>query len=307
MISAMDRQEPGAISSRQPALVPVAALIACLMAHPAAICQAPSVEEPPAIEELEKKIEEAKKARQAKEQPPADAPAQPNQPDAAAPPKPGTLIIGNDAPCRLSIDGERIGDVLPAGARELTVQRGEHSIECTSTDEAAVSVSQHVKIKPRDKTFVELSLKDKVAAETARKRQTAAKAAPQPAARMGSFDELGGGLVRDRRTGLIWSAADNGQDINWGDASHYCAHHSMQLPSVAQLESLVDRSGAMSTPCQGRQCKVSGRFHLTGFWFWSKQREGARWAVFVGLDNGQRNFDHAGQRNNFRALCVRGA
>ncbi len=294
----MDRQEPDAKSSWPQALPLTAALIACLLAHPA-ICQTTSVEETPTIEELEKRIEEAKKARQAKEQPPAVAKPQSDQPSIAPVPKPGTLIIGNDAPCLLSIDGERVGDVLPAGAREMTVPRGERSIECTSTDQPAISVSQVVKIKPREKTFVELSLKDKVAMEAAHRKQAAG--------RMGSFDELSGGLLRDHRTGLIWSASDNGQDISWADAGHYCAHRSMQLPTVGQLEGLVDRSGTMSTPCQTRQCKVSGRFHLTGSWFWSKQREGARWAVFVNLDNGQRNFDHAGVRNNFRVLCVRGA
>lgn len=142
-------------------------------------------------------------------------------------------------------------------------------------------------------------------AESKRQRDQAA-AAPGPLSKARRFDELGDGLLRDHRTGLVWSASDNGADINWDDAAHYCNRRGMLLPTVAQLQSLVDRSGTMTTPCQGKQCKVSQRFHLTGYRFWTQQQEDERWALFVSLNNGRRNFDHAGLRDNFRALCVRG-
>ena len=130
---------------------------------------------------------------------------------------------------------------------------------------------------------------------------------PGPDSTTGRFDEVAGGLLRDHRISVTWSASDNGEDINWDDADSYCARRGMRLPTVAQLQGLVDRSGTLNTPCQTKQCKVSAQFHLTGPRFWSRQREGARWALFVHLDNGRRSFDYAGTRKNFRALCVRGA
>jgi len=163
---------------------------------------------------------------------------------------------------------------------------------------------------------MQLQLKDKVAVERERRAKIAAaqdeerrreeqKRAATAERQKGSLDHVADGLLRDRR-GVIWSASDNGQDVSWDEADRYCTHRGMRLPSVAQLQSLVDRSGAMTTPCQARQCKVSGQFHLTGYRFWSKRFEGGRWAVFVHLDNGQRSFDYAGSRDSFRALCVRG-
>jgi hypothetical protein len=202
-------QKPGGKSYRRRAAPCALALIVCLMARPA-------LSQTPTIEELEKRIEEARKAQA------ADAPA----PERALP--------------------------LP------------HSEDSDAS---------------------------------------AGQKNGQPA----RFDPLADGLLRDHRTGLIWSASDNGRDVDWDDASRYCTGRGMQLPTVGQLLRLVDRTGAMSTPCQARQCKVSGRFHLTGYGYWSRQREGERWAVFVTLDDGRRSFDYVGIRNNFRALCVRDA
>jgi uncharacterized protein DUF1566 len=310
----MDLEKSRTKTCWQPALLLSMALAACLMVRPA-------FSQTPTIEELEKRIYEAKKVKEAKEQAEAESKRQQEQQreqqstEAAA--KQGTVIIENDAPCSLSIDMERIGKVLPVGASEMTVQRGERLIECTSTDDPEISVSRVVRVKAVEKTRVQLRLKEKLAAEQRQEASKMANAnAPQQrsAARPGSqpagtrrFDDVAKGLLSDRRTGVIWSAADNGADVNWDDATQYCTHRGMQLPTVAQLQSLVDRSGTMTTPCETKQCKISGRFHLSGYQFWSRQHEGERWAVFVSLNNGRRSFDYAGTRDNFRALCVRGA
>lgn len=294
-------------SQWHPGLRLLVALTACLMLRPA-LCQIPT------IEELEKRIEEAKRAKEEKQ-----PQGQPQRGDDGAVPaaKHGTLVLRNDAPCLLSIDGKRVGDVLPAGAREITVDRGDRLIECTSVDEPAASLSSLANVKAAGKTIVQLQLKDKVAAEGERRGRIAAaqdeerrreeqERAATAKRQKGPLDHVAEGLLRDGR-GVIWSASDNGRDVSWDEADRYCTHRGMRLPSVAQLQSLVDRSSAMTTPCQAKQCKVSGQFHLTGYRFWSKQFEGGRWAVFVHLDNGRRSFDSAASRDSFRALCVRGA
>jgi len=295
-------------SQCRPGLRLLVALTACLMLRPA-------LSQIPTIEELEKRIEEAKKAKEEKQ--PQGQPQ--GSGDAAVPAaRHGTLVVRNDAPCLLSIDGKRVGDVLPAGAREITVDRGDRLIECTSVDEPAISLSSLANVKAAGKTIVQLQLKDKVAAEGEQRRGRIAAAQDEERRReeqeraatakrqKGPLDHVADGLLRDGR-GVIWSASDNGRDVSWDEADRYCTHRGMRLPSVAQLQSLVDRSGAMTTPCQAKQCKVSGQFHLTGYRFWSKQFEAGRWAVFVHLDNGRRSFDSAASRDSFRALCVRGA
>jgi hypothetical protein len=214
----------------KPALTCGLALTACLMMHPARA-------QVPTIEELETRIEQAKKAKEANEQAQANSKRQPEQPQSAVASTQAQLLQGG-TPQRL-----------------------------------------------RDDTVAE----------------------PEKGRRKDPFDALADGLLRDHRTGLVWSASDNGRDVDWIDASRFCARRGMQLPTVGQLQKLIDQSGAMTTPCLGRQCKVSERFHLTGFGYWSRQREGDRWAIFVTLDSGRRSFDYVGIRNNFRALCVKGA
>lgn len=69
------------------------------------------------------------------------------------------------------------------------------------------------------------------------------------------FTDLGDGTVRDNRTGLEWVKAPHSLDGNgnretqkWVDAVSFCknlnyaGHEDWRLPSVDELESLVDRS-----------------------------------------------------------------
>ena len=60
------------------------------------------------------------------------------------------------------------------------------------------------------------------------------------------FVNNGDGTVTDTKTGLMWSAKDNGNHINWTDARSYCQsysggdHTDWRMPTLAELTSLYD-------------------------------------------------------------------
>ena len=240
----MEHAKPRAGSPWTPARSASAALMLCL-------AFAPALAQVPTIEELEKRIDAAKKAQQE---------------TAAAARQPAPSVSG-----------------------QVTLQPGQKT-------EAHPAPSGRLAEPQQQRTRQAAQ-----ATESARKEGGRAQAR-----QAGRLETVAGNLLRDRQ-GSVWTAADNGRDVDWVEADRYCAQRGMHLPGVVQLESLVDRSGTQSAPCQAKQCKVSGLFHLTGYRFWAKQREGNRWGLLVRLDDGRRSFDFTGSRDNLRALCVRSA
>jgi len=70
------------------------------------------------------------------------------------------------------------------------------------------------------------------------------------------FHDNGNGTISDRATGLIWSKADSGQAMNWQDAlawvqkknaERFLGHDDWRLPSVKDLQSIVDYTRSPDT------------------------------------------------------------
>jgi len=67
-----------------------------------------------------------------------------------------------------------------------------------------------------------------------------------PAIASDRFVNNGDGTVTDTKTGLMWSAKDNGNHISWTNARSYCQsysggnHTDWRMPTLAELTSLYD-------------------------------------------------------------------
>ncbi len=105
--------------------------------------------------------------------------------------------------------------------------------------------------------------------------------------------------------GPLWADSDNGENINWSEATRYCASKGSgwRLPTVAELQ--ASYQSGRSTPCSWLTCKVSSNSRLTLATFWTNEQNGSSEAWYVGLVHGDRHADHVEHRNGFRALCVR--
>jgi serine/threonine-protein kinase PpkA len=133
-----------------------------------------------------------------------------------------------------------------------------------------------------------------------------APAAPPPASRE-RFIAMVDGNVRDRWLDLVWSASDNGADVDWLDAREYCYGRGdgWAPPSFAQLDELYDATGASTQICGKARCQVTPLIKLSASRVWTGEGSGDDLrAVIVDLSNGTRS-DYA-QINPFgqRALCV---
>lgn len=67
-----------------------------------------------------------------------------------------------------------------------------------------------------------------------------------PAIAADRFVNNGDGTVTDTKTGLMWSAKDNGNHISWTNARSFCqsfnggGHTDWRMPTLAELTSLYD-------------------------------------------------------------------
>lgn len=226
------------------------------------------------LEELERKLEAAKKQAQ----PPRPAP----QRAAEAPPpstKTAKLVVEANAACELKINGSTVARLSAGNAEVVSVEPGQQLVECTGANGAKAKVIQDV----------------------AAGRQQVVSLTLSGGSGGGS---LSGDVYTDSR-GLQWTRSDNGSDVDWAGAKAYCSRLSgnWSLPTVDQLQSLYDKSLA-GVQCWRFTCNVPSAFRLSGWWFWSSESDGSSGAWGVDLTLGSRDSYRVGG-NNLRALCVR--
>jgi polyisoprenoid-binding protein YceI len=119
--------------------------------------------------------------------------------------------------------------------------------------------------------------------------------------------------LQDTRTGLEWTRADNGYDIDWTHAKEFCAHlpGKWRLPTIAELAAVYERSKAAGASCGASRCDISGPFRLSAEWFWSSDAvgtdgsDGAELAWGLLMVNGARTKSVQYTGDGSRALCVR--
>lgn len=123
-----------------------------------------------------------------------------------------------------------------------------------------------------------------------------------------------GAQITDTRSGLLWSAHDNGADIDWNRARAICAARGAgwRLPSVDELRSL-HADGDTPVTCGSAHCRTAAPLKLSGAWFWSAAPvgkdayDGDELAWGVSLASGASTQSVKEQSYGSRALCVRDA
>jgi polyisoprenoid-binding protein YceI len=120
-------------------------------------------------------------------------------------------------------------------------------------------------------------------------------------------------VIQDTRTGLEWTRADDGYDIDWTHAKEFCNHlpGKWRLPTIVELAAIYESSKAAGASCGPSRCGISGPFRLSAEWFWSADAvgndgsDGAELAWGFLMVNGARtkSVQYAGEGS--RALCVR--
>ena len=89
------------------------------------------------------------------------------------------------------------------------------------------------------------------------------------------FAPLAAEVVRDARTGRVWSARDSGHELAWPDADQHCRGLAVgpdgtawRLASIEELAALYDTS--TEQPCgDAAICQIDPAIHLSSPYQWS--------------------------------------
>lgn len=118
------------------------------------------------------------------------------------------------------------------------------------------------------------------------------------------IQERSTGVYFDRKTHLLWSAKDNGRDVDWRRAHDHCTQLELagfsdwRLPILGELEDIMDplSSGGYSTPAE---------ISLTSCCVWSSTRKDDVGAYNFNYRYSKRFSGSLTHTYDLRALCVR--
>ena len=144
------------------------------------------------------------------------------------------------------------------------------------------------------------------------KPYTVEHAATVETARDGRFVAYDNGTVLDTRTKLMWSAKDNGSDINWVNAKVYCENYrgggykDWRMPTLNELEGLYDEIKSRPATCySGNNIHIATELiDISCFCPWTSETSGSD-ATYFSFSNGIRNWYPQSGDSISRALPVR--
>jgi hypothetical protein len=203
----------------------------------------------------------------------------------AAAEKAGKALVNfvSDAKCKLTVNGQALGELAANQERAIAIPDNEQKIQCAST-EIPGAVAQIEDRLTGCGSSVSLEVADMW------RRFTAGK----------------NGMVVDS-AGVTWLQSDNGANIDWEGAKKFCAGKGGRLPTDSELRQL-HTEGKVTTPCGEYPCNMSHLFKLTNRFFWSSVPFEKDQAIVVGLA-GFRPAVQSVKTNvsqDARALCVAG-
>jgi len=187
------------------------------------------------------------------------------------------LIVHADSECVISIDGKTRGTLLPSKNLRLKLTPGSHHIEAIPSFGGGTWLQAVAITSSRNPQELNISLRQ-------------------------NYDSW-----IDPATNLMWTAADNGSGLSWGQALRYCTELTRDgftdwtLPGIQQLQDLF------TSASETDGFHIKGPIKLSG-WQWSSsagQQSGEGWSFDFG--DGGRASVAAGVSGLYRALCVRPA
>jgi len=129
------------------------------------------------------------------------------------------------------------------------------------------------------------------------------------------FIVRGNSVVQDTQTGLMWTAKDNGEDINWHKARIYCEtfkggdYNDWRMPSISELTTLYDKKKKGYKPEYGvskKKVYITESINLTGYCLWGSEKrnnQAVYFSFYGGFWSWSRNLNSS---KNVRVLAVRG-
>jgi hypothetical protein len=216
-----------------------------------------------------------------------------------------TLLVTTDMDCDWKLDGGSQGRLNADDAKIIAVSTGKHLVQATSVD-GKDKWRTIIAISGEDQEIAEIQLKD-VQQQRLQNEQKELDQEKLKKEIEAQAKEDANPTWTDPDTRLMWTKRDNASDVNWKQASQYCAalgntryqgYEDWRLPTIEELAGIYEK------PVEANRRHVKGRLQLSGSQ-WSSTLNSSKNAWTFNFINGRRGSDLLGSSSSGRALCVR--
>ena len=184
------------------------------------------------------------------------------------------VLIKCDMDCLLTIDGAQAQSLSASDTKLVSLSSGQHLIEASDKDNTT-KWSKVLSASGPDQIVLIIELQALAEQAAARKRSEEAQVKERAAREAEEAAYRDHPTWTDPATGLMWARQDNGDDVNWSQASNYCrnlnlgSHSDWRLPAYDELAAIYD------------QTKDVNGFHIKGGIGLTNHRPGAALAGAV--------------------------
>ena len=184
-----------------------------------------------------------------------------------------SMIVSADIACALIVDDDKVADLAADSPATIHVEPGSSIVACVSPAAPDVAVrlvqtvqeGQEIRVRIELAETVRQDLAEREEAEVIRKEEAAIAVETAALRTAQEMKDAGPGLLRDPRTGIVWTRSDNGVRLGWEKAKAYCQQMAMELPSVDELKVLQSHLSEHCNPT----CEQRDRFQLVSNDLWT--------------------------------------
>jgi len=131
----------------------------------------------------------------------------------------------------------------------------------------------------------------------------------------GRYIDLGNGVIKDTKTGLVWTQKDSyvdlGKSLSWNESNDYVkelssgGHSDWRLPTIAELKTIYEPS-KLNKDIFGGKIKLDPIFAKRGpYSYWSSETDGSCCARAITFDYGFVSRHHRNYSGSYGVRAVR--
>jgi hypothetical protein len=203
-----------------------------------------------------------------------------------------TLLVICDLACNWTLDGAAQGRIEAGQSAKVKVELGQRMV-AAATEDGLDKDEKELDIKAGGQTIVHIALRpfrdERLKAEQ-EARDKAAQVARDKAARQQQHEATeqqereriaqanAGELTwTDPVTKLMWTKADNGNEVSWGQAEEYCrslrleGHTDWRAPTITELNGISSTSASVACYSGKLKCHIKGNIQLSTGRLWGRK------------------------------------
>jgi hypothetical protein len=199
-------------------------------------------------------------------------------------PASSTLLVICDLACNWTLDGAGQSRIEAGGQAKVKVELGQHVVAAATEDgldkdekelgiKAGGQTIVHIALRPfRDARLkAEREAKDKVA------RHQQQEATEQQERERIAREDASGLTWTDPVTKLMWTKADNGNEVSWTQAVGYCqsmrleGHADWRAPTNSELNGISSTSASVACYNGKLKCHIKGNIRLSTGRLWGRK------------------------------------